>query len=39
MADAVQTAGVVNQVGLVLRDSPAFLMLALAASTSPRAVG
>jgi myo-inositol 2-dehydrogenase / D-chiro-inositol 1-dehydrogenase len=28
MADTVQAAGVVNQVGLVLRDSPAFLMLA-----------
>lgn len=27
MADAVRRAGVVNQVGLVLRDSPAFLLL------------
>jgi predicted dehydrogenase len=28
MVDAVEAAGVVNQVGLVLRDSPAFLLLA-----------
>ena len=27
MIDAVQASGVVNQVGLVLRDSPAFLFL------------
>ncbi len=39
MVDSVRRSGVVNQVGLVLRDSPAFVVPPRRACTGPRAAG